>query len=381
MIKTVVRRWNGPKFDWRIDVRVQLNDETWRRAKRGFNGTEKQAHKEGERFAFAIRDEAEKKLLKGEKLRKEVPTLAEFKSRFIKEHLEANRLKETTADTYKYRLDLYLVPKLGKKKLDEIDLADINSLKSDLEHLESATVNCILGVLSKLLNFAFDNGVLNRAPVRIKKLKAMAPRVEFYSFDEYAALTAAAKALDPKLYAMVLLGGDAGLRRGEMAALSWSDVDFDLGQLTVRGTLYKGVITSPKGGRARTVHLTTRLAEALQAIRHKKGPRVLLTVDDGPLTTTAINDSMPSILTAAGMKPSRKVHVLRHTFCSHLAMKGAPARSIMELAGHTDLATTLRYMHLSPEATQSAIRLLEPTSPIQNSPEKLGRIWEESVPA
>ena len=51
------------------------------------------------------------------------------------------------------------------------------------------------------------------------------------------------------------------------------------------------------------------------------------------------------------------VHRLRHTFCSHLAMRGAPARAIQELAGHKDLATTQRYMHLSPAALDSAIRL------------------------
>lgn len=53
------------------------------------------------------------------------------------------------------------------------------------------------------------------------------------------------------------------------------------------------------------------------------------------------------------------VHVLRHTFCSHLAMRGAPARAIQELAGHADLGTTQRYMHLSPAATEDAIRLLD----------------------
>ena len=53
------------------------------------------------------------------------------------------------------------------------------------------------------------------------------------------------------------------------------------------------------------------------------------------------------------------VHVLRHTFCSHLAMRGAGARAIQELAGHQDLATTQRYMHVSPAAIESAIRLLD----------------------
>lgn len=53
------------------------------------------------------------------------------------------------------------------------------------------------------------------------------------------------------------------------------------------------------------------------------------------------------------------VHRFRHTFCSHLAMGGAPARAIQELAGHKDLATTQRHVHLSPTALDSAIRLLD----------------------
>ena len=53
------------------------------------------------------------------------------------------------------------------------------------------------------------------------------------------------------------------------------------------------------------------------------------------------------------------VHVLRHTFCSHLAMKGVPTKAIQELAGHSHLSTTQRYMHLSPAAVEEAILILE----------------------
>jgi len=61
------------------------------------------------------------------------------------------------------------------------------------------------------------------------------------------------------------------------------------------------------------------------------------------------------------------VHILRHTFCSHLAMRGAPARAIQELAGHADLSMTQRYMHLSPAALDAAIRLLEqPAGPMRS---------------
>ena len=49
----------------------------------------------------------------------------------------------------------------------------------------------------------------------------------------------------------------------------------------------------------------------------------------------------------------------RHTFCSHLVMRGAAMRSVQELVGHQDLTMTQRYMHLSPAALDAAISLLE----------------------
>lgn len=65
-------------------------------------------------------------------------------------------------------------------------------------------------------------------------------------------------------------------------------------------------------------------------------------------------------------------HRLRHTFCSHLAMRGAAPRAIQELAGHAHFTTTQRYMHLSPAALDAAIDLLEGPHVHNSSPEKVG---------
>ena len=56
-----------------------------------------------------------------------------------------------------------------------------------------------------------------------------------------------------------------------------------------------------------------------------------------------------------------------HTFCSHLAMRGAPARAIQELTGHADLTTTMRSMHLSPASVNRAIRFLEQPGTVGSS--------------
>jgi site-specific recombinase XerD len=75
------------------------------------------------------------------------------------------------------------------------------------------------------------------------------------------------------------------------------------------------------------------------------------------------------------------VHILRHTFCSHLAMRGAPPRAIQELAGHRELGMTQRYMHLSPAALDSAIRLLDQPAVLQSFGDILetGRVSEGKI--
>jgi integrase len=168
----------------------------------------------------------------------------------------------------------------------------------------------------------------------------------------------AAREVDARAYLIALLGGEAGLRCGEMMALEWRDVDLSKRQLCIQRSEWKGHVTAPKGGRLRYVPLTTRLASALRDHRHLKGPRVLCENDGSPLTMRLVQGLVARAARRAGLH-NVGVHVLRHSFCSHLAMRGAPARAIQELAGHQDLVTTQRYMHLSPAALDSAIRLLD----------------------
>ena len=141
-------------------------------------------------------------------------------------------------------------------------------------------------------------------------------------------------------------------------ALEWSDVDLSKRQLCVQRSDWKGHVTVPKGGRLRYVPLTLRLTKALREHRHLKGARVLSSVDGSALTQRLVQGLVARAARRANLRTGG-VHVLRHTFCSHLAMRGAGARAIQELAGHRDLSTTQRYMHVSPAAIESAIRLLD----------------------
>jgi hypothetical protein len=104
-------------------------------------------------------------------------------------------------------------------------------------------------------------------------------------------------------------------------------------QLCVQRSAWKGHVTATKGGRLRYVPLTVRLSAALREHRHLRGARVLCQSDSSPLTQKIVQDHVRRAARRAQLATSG-VHRLRHTFCSHLAMRGAPARAIQDLAGH-----------------------------------------------
>jgi len=286
----------------------------------------------------------------------QTPTLAEFASRFVDGYAKANRLKPSGIAAKKTVLSVHLIPLLGDKRLDQITTEDVQQLKAALGHRAAKTVNNVLTVLSVMLRTAVEWDVITRVPCAIKLLKTTKSAASFYDFDEYERLVEAARS-DSQAYLVALIGGEAGLRCGEMMALEWTDVDLTKRQLCVARSEWKGHVTVPKGGRLRYVPLTKRLTEALRQARHLRGARVLCDKQGQPLTQKVIQVMMRRVARRANVKPG--VHILRHTFCSHLAMRGAPARAIQELAGHQDLETTQRYMHLSPAALDAAIRLLD----------------------
>ncbi len=294
-----------------------------------------------------------------EKLRKELTLIRESTGGGLLANVasRANRQKPSGIAGKETILRVHLVPLLGAKKLDAISNEDVQRVKVRLQAKAPKTVNNVLTVLNTLLKTAVAWGVLERLSCTVRLLRTPPTSARFHDFDEYERLVEAAKATEQRAYLIVLLGGEAGLRCGEMMALEWRDVDLTKRQLCVERSDWKGQVTSPKSGRLRYVPMTTRLTEGMRANRHLRGGRVLCESDGRPLTQKVMQCLIRRAARRAHVEEG--VHILRHTFCSHLAMRGAPARAIQDLAGHQDLMTTQRYMHLSPAATASAIRLLE----------------------
>jgi integrase len=216
-------------------------------------------------------------------------------------------------------------------------------------------VNNVLIVLSKILKYAQESELLEKIP-RIKALKLSPQKFDFFQPEELDRLVAAVER-EPEWRAAILVASEAGLRMGEVLALRWEDIDLKAGKLTVMRTDWRGQVGSPKGGRERTVPLTTRLAAALRELRHLRGPLVFCWGDGSRWTFTTMRAGLKRQQKRAGLRITGW-HALRHSFCSHLAMRGATPKAIQDLAGHTSLAITQKYLHIAPSELRSAIALL-----------------------
>jgi integrase len=349
MVKVTERKQGG----WRVDIRIRLPDRSFHRERIKSPVASKSG---SQRWGEA----RERHLFQHGPKRKEapatvVPTLGAFWPRFIADGV-ANRQKASTIEAKETIGRLYLLPALGDVALDRIDTEKIARLKASLARTRAAkTTNNILTVLSKALHVAIDWTILPTMPCKVGLLKVAPPEMRFLEDAELDRLLAAASE-DTRI--AVLLGADAGLRLGEMVSLRWTDLDLVRGILYVRRSTWRDVEDTPKGGRGRTVELTARLRAALKGFRHLRGEKVIGA--DAPTIGRRIGVATKR----AGLPYSEGAHILRHTFCTRLAMAGAPARAIQELAGHRHLQTTMRYMHLSPRAREGAIRLLDVGNPV-----------------
>jgi integrase/recombinase XerD len=189
-----------------------------------------------------------------------------------------------------------------------------------------------------------------RGPPRSKRL----PKV--LSREEVAMLLEQPKGSEPLVLrdrALLEMMYACGLRVSEAIALEVSDVDLEEGMLRARG----------KGSKERIVPMGRRAVEALDLYNRRGRPRLLgirvethllLNHRGAGLTRQGLYKIIQSHARTAGLAQRMTPHTLRHTFATHLLSGGCDLRSLQEMLGHADLATTQIYTHLSAERLKDA---------------------------
>jgi integrase len=157
---------------------------------------------------------------------------------------------------------------------------------------------------------------------------------------------------------MIVVGLKTGLRQGELLALRWDDVDLVTGRLVVRRAVARGVVGTPKGRRRREIPLSGEALGVLKAHRHLRGELVFCHEHGGMLEPDRTNRALWRACRKAAL---RRIgwHTLRHTFASHLVMRGVPLKAVQELLGHESIQMTMRYSHLTPDVRRDAVELLD----------------------
>lgn len=157
---------------------------------------------------------------------------------------------------------------------------------------------------------------------------------------------------------MYLLMLHGGLRRGEVFGLEWGDVDLDRGVLTLRGV-------RTKSGQTRRIPMNAILSDAMQRWRAQSDSGAVLVF---PSTLTGKRrDNFHKAwdkICADGEVEGLTPHMLRHTFATRILRAGADLEVVRQLLGHSDIATTARYLHAREEDLAAAVaRLAEPKPP------------------
>ncbi|MEA1963481.1 MAG: site-specific integrase [Patescibacteria group bacterium] len=251
-------------------------------------------------------------------------------------------------------LNKHLYPFFGKIPINQITTMQIEKFKAEKERakLDKKTINNYLSCLSCCLKHARDWLELEKLPV-IKRLKAPKTTMDFLTEKESETLLNNCVGIWQEMVYFVL---KTGARFGELRALKWQDINWETGVLSIKRSIFRGIIGAPKSNQSRHIKLIPELHKMLNNRKRKSG----FIFSNGKGEIIEENKVRRELWRAYERAGLRRVgwHMLRHSFASHLAMKGAPLIAIQELMGHSSITTTMRYAHLCKSTLNDSINLL-----------------------
>lgn len=292
-----------------------------------------------------------------------------------REHIAPGSLRPATLANYTYVLDRHVMPHLGKVKLPRLTPAHVRRMLAALAEtgLSPRTQQLAHAVLRSVLGHAVRDELVSRNVVALVR----PPRVERLEVQPWSPQEAAqflASIRGHRMYALFAVGLALGLRRGELLALTWADVDMPAARLTVRRSVQRMrdgsglVFGPPKSQRSRRIiplptvcldalrsHKAAQSAERLAAGSWWHDEDLVFPSTIGTVFEPRnLNRLFAALVDEAGVRRIR-VHDMRHTCASLLLAQGIPPRVVMEILGHSQISITMEtYAHVMPTAMRDA---------------------------
>jgi integrase len=237
----------------------------------------------------------------------------------------------------------HLGPRFGNKLLGSIAPIDIERMKKELREsgYAPATIKHQIAILRRLFNLARKwNLYEGKNPVESVEMPKIDNQItEFLKDEELDRLLKVLEGWPCKeSSALIKFALLSGLRKGEILRLTWDEVNFEQGMITLRG---------PKGGKTQTIPVST---QAIGVIKGLEKTSSYVFPGQGGRQKTNFRKPWDKIRRAAALPDNFRFHGLRHHFASTLVSNGVDLCVVQALLTHKDSRTTQRYAHLSPGA-------------------------------
>jgi integrase len=305
-----------------------------------------------------------------------------------------------TLSAYASIIRKHLIPSLGELEVAEIELHHVQNLATALAgRLSSKTIGNIMTLLNTMLDGKFGQSAVKVGYIRHNPAKGIelppdhGEEIIPPTADQVSLLINAAREIGGIAYAIVLLAASTGMRRGEILALRYCDIDWFSSELLIRQAIKKAKATdgvhkwqwklgAPKSRKSgRRIGLTETARSLLAGLKELNGGDDLIftkgMVDLKPPAAWIDPDYFDAslfgpIADKAGLSGMR-FHDLRHFFASVLIAQRESAKYVQDQMGHSSIQVTFdTYGHLFPQAKQDSVRRLDATLTAALSSKSLG---------
>lgn len=252
------------------------------------------------------------------------------------------KVKPSTLRDYKSAMNTYILPRFGNSPISEITFLEIEEFMAELT-CSAKRVNNVLVPMRAVMHFAHRAEMIDKNPMNlIANLKTDKPDISPLSMDEVNLFLNAVHQYYRDFFTVAFF---TGMRFGEMAALKWENVSFNLGVIKVKETRVRGEEGRPKtNGSVRDIKMMPPVIEALKSLKARKknnSPYVFVNKSNNPLLPNSINYHVwkPG-LRKAGLKP-RSLYQTRHTFATLMLDSGELPGWVQKMMGHESLKMIL----------------------------------------